>query len=375
MIDLIQEYEKNDILTTLDGNEKGKKVLLKIAGGIGDALIVASSVAQELAESEVSVCVRRHQVPLIGYVEGVSFVYPMEELKDPTFENQFDYSLDFTGFVADLMNLREGSYYKLAGERIGRSLKPGKLLLRMGEVAHNSVAIHAGASNPNRRWHYENWGKVALSFQEAGYHVYWLGTKEEYGFTMDGVTKLSDISDGLVFQSQMLAGCTHFLGNDSGFAHIAGLLGIRGAVAFFSTDPSDVVGEYPQITPIHVFDKVGIPSRSLNIDDPSAYRAMDAMTVGDVLKPFGISESTRTPPQKVSDVHLAYKPSSSLAKFLKYLKQDYVMIKDHEGTSGHPLLYFLDGASYVQKGDKKYRISCANPEILKRGIREVLVYD
>lgn len=375
MLDFIQEYEKSTVLTELDGNEKGKKVLIKIAGGIGDALIVSSSVAQELSESEVSVCVRRHQVPLIGYVEGVDFVYPMEELKNPLFENQFDYSLDFTGFVADLLNLREGSYYKLAGERIGRSLKPGKLLLRMGEVAQNSVAIHAGASNPNRRWHYENWGKIALSFQEAGYHVYWLGTKEEYGFSMEGITKLSDISDSLVYQAQMLGGCQYFLGNDSGFAHIAGLLGIRGAVTFFSTDPQDVIGCYPQLNPISVYEKVGIPSRSLNIDDPSAYKAMDVMTVEDVLKPFNISASTCTPPQKVVDVHLAYKPSSSLAKFLKYLKQDYVMIKDHEGTSGYPLLYFLDGASYIQKEEKKYRISCANPEILKRGIREVLVHD
>ncbi len=123
---------------------------------------------------------------------------------------------------------------------------PGKLALPLTPVqeserqsfrsrfppAHTLVAIHPGAGDPNRVWPAERFRALACILAEHPMVtvLFFLGDAEVH-FSAPGylpervnVQWVSQPLDGAV---PMLAGCDLFIGNDSGFYHLAFALGLK----------------------------------------------------------------------------------------------------------------------------------------------------
>ncbi len=280
----------------LPKNWEGLKVCIVSDLGIGDALIIAGVAGKELkrkAACHLTMAVKPHQMELIKEVDGVDDVISVSQLCGATTFSSFDVKINTTGTLATAFHIKKGSYYKNVGEFLGvpgsrGSFKNIESLTKNKRVS--SVFIHPGASNPNRRWDDEKWRELAYELRDRGLRVVWLGTCDEFGFNDSGIVKISDENENLVWQVKQLAKkATYFIGNDSGFAHIAGMLNIPGVVLFFSTSSKDVIGEYPELSGLDVFDRSGLkPSRSLNPQDNVHQHTSAILSVNDVLKHSGL---------------------------------------------------------------------------------------
>lgn len=250
---------------------KGAMVCLKVTGGIGDAIIAIGSVAPELQKRgwSVDAAVKDHQVDLIGSLEGVSACFRSPELNKGSERSKYSVIVDFKGTFNRRRELKGEDYYRLVEEKVGFEVSPGTLKVDSypKELTHRRVGLHPGASNPNRRWGAERWEELAYSLRDRGWTVHWLGTSDEIGFSDKNIFKLSDISDDLMQQARHLSLMGYFIGNDSGFAHIAGILGIPGLVIFGNTHPDHVICRYPELKGVHRFDSDRQPTRSLAQED------------------------------------------------------------------------------------------------------------
>lgn len=375
-MDFIQEYEENkNQRSRVDDNLGDSSVLLSMVGGVGDAIMAIGGSGRSLSgrkntPKRVAAVVKENQMELILGFEGIDEVHPPNALKNPAFCSEFDYKIDFADVFTEGMFLRSGGYYRHIANKLGAPVFKGKLTLPENPFRgrKNIVTIHPGASNPNRRWLFERWGKVALALRDAGYDVFWLGCKQEYGFNDDHIFKVSDVTQSLLEQALYVEASTLFLGNDSGFCHLAGVLDIPGYVLFSSTLPEDVIGNYHSLKGLHAFSIVGNPTRSLDINDKKSYEAIDAITVEKVLDELGLDASSSTPPQPNKDIKLFLHPDDRLKALSSSLAEDYVIMDFY--TDGVAKLFYQDDALFLDLGNQKFRVSDANSEILKRGIME-----
>lgn len=83
-------------------------------------------------------------------------------------------------------------------------------------------------------WARKNWGSGRLSvarskFRSLGWSVMFLGKREDFSDWKDD-PEVMKYPPTLLEQIHILAGCSGYLGNDTGFAHIAGALGLPSAV-------------------------------------------------------------------------------------------------------------------------------------------------
>jgi hypothetical protein len=264
------------------------RVALKFVGGVGDITMAIGGTASALDGRScfVDAFVLPHQVKYAAILSGIRKAYPVASWNEPETRFQYDVVIDFAGVLNNARSLKAKDYYELISERVGTLVKPGSYLgftFKPQPVA--CVALHPGASNPNRRWPYSNWDKLAYMLASRELEVLWLGTRDDYGFNDEkcGIWKLSDYYEDLVTQTKKLATFRYFIGNDSGFAHIAGLLGVPGVVLFSSTHPDDVIARYDSLRGVHRFDLVGEPTRSLDKKDRRSLDALEALTPEDVL--------------------------------------------------------------------------------------------
>jgi len=158
------------------------------------------------------------------------------------------------------------------------------------------LGLHPGASNPNRRWSEEKWEGIIEAAVLRGFRVLVFGTRVEW--TMHApphVEAMCEETDDLLWQCEQLARCQFFIGCDSGFAHVAGVLGMPGDVLFFSTDPKDVIDRYPNLNGIHTFRQIEKePTRSLNKEDPVADEAREMLDVPAVVNACKWGKLTQT---------------------------------------------------------------------------------
>lgn len=253
----------------------------RASGGLGDVLICAGV----LACSGATLAVPDHHVGLICRVRDLD-VIPLSRAR-PEVIRRHDQSGNFDGLFANTERLTDEEYYSAAARRAGTTPRRAVLEIEKSDQRFDYV-FHPGSSNPNRQWGKQNWYDLAESLTALGRSVAWLGVDSEWGYSGRGSTKLSDWTSDLVGQAEYLANAGHFVGNDSGFAHVAGILGVPGHVLFFNTHPDQVISRYPGLDPVHKFDVVGPPSRSLNPHDPRSAAAISALTVDDVCSVLGV---------------------------------------------------------------------------------------
>ena len=258
-----------EILKRVDANFAGD-ILLRFYGGVGDVLIGFGGIVSGLNKScRVTAGCCLWQMPLVNEVVGVDFVTTWEESNSPVYEAQFDAVLD----LALLSEQDRGShqlpdkdYYEILSKISGVTASPASFTFEHNpetQLGREVVAIHPSASTPNRRWLTDRWDELVSRLVGSGYAVIWLGTADEYGFNAEHVSKLSDLNSDLLWQSKQLARSHFFIGTDSGFAHIAGMLGVSGAVIFTATSAENVISQYRSLRGVEVFDKLGVePTRS-----------------------------------------------------------------------------------------------------------------
>jgi len=388
--------------STVDSNEplkglppldemKGKKIALKLTGGVGDVVIAIGGLAPVLAEAgaEVTAIVKGHQTKLITRMKGIAHAIETQKFNNPQARNKFDYLVEYSHVFNERRSLRAGSYYERASERAGISHGPGefevKRLKPLVKCLNCTVAIHPTASNPNRVWDFDNWKKVAYAIREAGCDVVWLGTKDEPGFSDDRITKLSDIDEDMSKQVATLARCSFFMGSDSGFAHLAGVLKIPGVVLFSNTWPADVIGEYQDLMPVCRFD-LEQPTRALSHNCETSQRLMKAITVQQVLEdaerlipsidPQFDIRSTQVGPVSVKRSLLLL---GDRCEFVRKLREVYDVTEGCElDSSVNPadfdiVLDATTGTTFGLKvGGKDVKV-VANISTVTRAIREILM--
>lgn len=279
----IEHVEGREPRARFSENEACERVCLKHTGGVGDVVMTvgggAVAVKERWPECEVVAAVRDGQRSLMGAMDGVDGFVDPRSIHRPEVRFKFDVLVDFAGVFNAVYELRRGGYYKLAGERLGIEAGPGRFKCGT-DPKPGTVALHAGASNPNRRWPEERWGELAYRLETD---VIWFGTSTDPGWSNDRSVRCCDQSTDLANQLDVLRGCEFFVGNDSGFAHMAGVLGIPGVVLFGVTHPDDVIDRYPTLEGLHNFENYGEPTRSMRIDDERGRALMDSITVDQVL--------------------------------------------------------------------------------------------
>lgn len=234
------------------------KILGIMKGGIGDCLMIAN-----LASTccDFTIAVEDYQIPLLSHIQGCKAI-SIKETKNPRISQEYDEVINFAYFLSSGHTLREGDYYKLVEDRLGIK-SPTLAGFDIPREESGGIYIHPQASNPNRDWLRERWQEVIPEL--ARYHtVYLLGRQAEFKIRGDNIVDLSKISDDLLWQTERLATASYFIGVDSGFCHIAGILGIPGNVLFFNTKSEDVIHRYPTLEGIDSFNGLE-PSRSTKI--------------------------------------------------------------------------------------------------------------
>lgn len=314
----------------LDKNYENSKICLRMFGGIGDVIIMIASSAKKLKEKpcKITAAVAEYQIPLIKEFYGVDSAIDTKKLNSKHIQESFDFIIDFQGVVNTTRSLKTGDYYDLVSKRLGFEVDIGSFRHIKYTPVHNVVCLHPNASNPNREWPKSNWEELALQLEANGYEVWWLGTKLDYGFNSKNIIKLSDISDDIIYQTKKLATVKYFIGNDSGFCHIAGVLGVPGKVIFGNTHPQDVIARYPNLNGIHNFREYSEPSRSLNKLDIQSINALESVSVTQVLAEMGLyPKKIQVTHQKATKMVVGIVGSSEYALKLK----DYLLSKVEVG--------------------------------------------
>jgi hypothetical protein len=320
-------------------------VLLRFHGGVGDVLIGVGGCLYGINDAcRVSAGVPKWQVPLVSQIVGIDEVVTYEESCSVSFCSRFDAVIDF-----HLVNTKQRDsgflpardYYDIMSDICGVPASPAKFNFETAPELVNDrkvVALHPSASTPNRRWLNERWDELVSRLVGSGFHVVWLGTADEYGFNSDHVVKLSDLDSDLVWQSTQLAKSHYFIGCDSGFAHIAGMLGIRGTVIFTVTSAKHVISRYPSLSGTDVFDKLGVePSRRLIADDPDAKKVVDSISAKMVLDSLGVD----------ANVCIDVNKKDSIPYRVKVINK--------EGDDGTALVNFIGSICEIISDDSKIK--------------------
>jgi Glycosyltransferase family 9 (heptosyltransferase) len=258
------------------------KCYFRVTGGLGDILICAG-VANSIP-AEITLGVPKYVIPLLESA-GVRCV----DHKSFSDYSDFDIIGNFDGCFATNHNLLDIDYYEAAALKI--NYKVGTLKFNLSEIQSNyDYVIHPSSSNPNRNWGAKNWIDLAWSLALKGNSVAFLGTEKETGFTDErmGILKLSDISSDLLWQAKVLRSSLHFIGNDSGFAHLAGLLGVNGRVLFFNTHPKNVISHYPTLSAVCGFSESEEPTGNLNPLDEKSSNFRNNITLADICTLYGV---------------------------------------------------------------------------------------
>jgi len=108
------------------------------------------------------------------------------------------------------------------------------------------VAIHAGSGGAAKRWPPERFAALAGEICGWGLHPVLIEGPQDSDITGAILAEAAHLSIELAVAREldilalayMLAGCTAYVGNDSGVSHLAGLLGLPTLAVFGPTDPA-----------------------------------------------------------------------------------------------------------------------------------------
>jgi len=356
----------------------GLKIALKMTGGVGDSIMAIGGPARDLASrgAIITAITMKHAGELIQEMVGVEDWLESQKFNNPAVRSKYDVLIDFAGTFNTAKYLREEPYYELVSRRVGFGVVPGAFKFKH-EPEGRRVAIHPGASNPNRRWDVKRWQQLAYEIRERDCEVVFLGTRDEPGFNDKGISKASDRDSNLLWQAKVLAKCCYFIGCDSGFVHIAGVLGVPGVVLFGNTSAKTVISSYPSLKGIEKFEG-GLPTRSLTVGCKKSKENMQAITVGDVIAatPLAAVETNGRALQRPKEaekmkIALVGVPNNEIVHFLKNRYEVVVYGNMPKHNDNDVLVVFSDEVWQLHtKSGKKYRVR-QNQEDLVRAIREI----
>ncbi len=105
------------------------------------------------------------------------------------------------------------------------------------------IAIHAGASEPGRRWLPENFATVGDYFARDGYRIVLTGTAEEVEIAAEVRAHMRYTALNLAGQTNLgalaalLSRASLLVTNDTGVSHLAAALRVPSVVVFIASDP------------------------------------------------------------------------------------------------------------------------------------------
>ena len=375
-----------EVAYTLPENVDGMGICLKLTGGVGDGIVALGSSAKYLNDTDndfspsITLAVFDHHRELMSHFKGVDNVIQSKDLNNPKIRNSFDVIISFDGTFNNSRELLRKDYYTLVSERLGRDVSLASFDFEKETSLNRVVALHPGASNPNRRWNKTKWKELAYELASRDYTVIWLGTSDEYGFTdiSNKIYKASDISNRLYYQAVLLSSCTLFVGNDSGFCHIAGILGIPGGVIFGATHPNDVIARYPTLVGIHTFEDYESPTRTLRGDDTKSKVYLDNVTVEQVLKELKLEAHVCTPGKETrpysrkSDLYICGTIES--AELLNLLIESYNLgwVGDAEIDNYFPVLVLKEKRVYVKTAKGEFNVNIIDTDNFLRALRTLI---
>jgi len=111
---------------------------------------------------------------------------------------------------------------------------------RMPAMGETGVALHPGSGSERKNWPLERWLEVAAGLRASGSRVVFVTGEAE-----EARGQLAQIPAGWEIWHQrplaelagLLAGCSGFLGHDSGMSHLAAACGLPCLLLFGPTDP------------------------------------------------------------------------------------------------------------------------------------------
>lgn len=234
------------------------KILGIMKGGVGDCLMIANLAA---TCCDFTIAVEDYQIPLISKIKGCK-VISIKATQNHKIVTEYDEVINFAYFLSSGHCLRTGDYYSLVEDRLGLE-SPVLAGFNIPRTPQGGIYVHLQASNPNRDWLRDQWTETLMEISKTD-TVYLLGRRAEFKVKGDNIVDLSLESDNLLWQAERLATANYFIGVDSGFCHIAGILGIPGKVLFFNTKAEDVIARYQSLEGIDSFGGME-PSRSTRI--------------------------------------------------------------------------------------------------------------
>jgi len=286
-------------LRHLPADWTGMNILLKVPGGVGDGIIAMGLVnTLKMKQCAVTVACPDAQLEFLKHFANVEGTIPVTSIHEAKVYSQFDLILDTGHTLTAGGKLVDKDYYVAVHQGIGfngTEIRLGKLHLSEDKLTkfrtllpdRPLVAIHTGASNPARRWSQENFRNLAYKIVENGGSVLFLGSGD-FEFEDDRIVCASKISRSIYDQAHMLYLCDAYIGNDSAFAHMAGIMGVPGTVLFSLSTPEQVIARYRSLRGLSAATRLNIvPSRTLKNDDINARKCMDALSVEEVFGSLG----------------------------------------------------------------------------------------
>lgn len=371
----------NEPLRIMPDSVKGLKVALKMTGGVGDVLMTLGGSAYTLrdeAPKEIVAVARTHQHLLLENVVGIDRCIGVQEFNRLDIQSSFDVVINFAYVFNASIELRRRDYYELVSERACRQVGPAKFTFDWQPPGVGRVAIHPEASSPNRRWINERWAELAYELVSRGCEVMWLGTRDEFGFSDKAIQKLSDENTDLLWQAGALAKVDYFIGCDSGFAHVAGLLGVPGSVLFGNTHPDDVIAKYPALAGVHSIQNYDAPSRSLRAGCKRSEDAMERITVKDVVDstPFADAKTItvrqeRTGPERLRLAVVGSALSSLGTELQAWFEVRHLMTMPHDVTVYDAVVCSKAGQTALMISGRVVSVR-TDAEDIRRAIRELL---
>lgn len=351
-----------------------QNICIKMLGGLGDCIVAASAVEALKNQNKNSILAcPKHFVPAMRELGVHSVALP--ELNSPTEQQKYDciVSLDKV-FIdkSDTKRLVNKEYYLAVGEVLELDLTPITCTTAPLQVP-SRVYLHPGASNPNRRWPNSNWEELANCLQLLGFQVVWLGAPDEFGYNSVRICKLSDTFPELADQiSTLKTKPGAFIGNDSGFAHVAGVLSLPGLVLFGNTIPDNVIFHYDSLFAAY-HER---PEKSSRSRDVACTDGLETISVERVLGKFitkALQERHPTMPVRAKKKDFLYVAEDTLGKEIpQWIHKNFELSLFMPSISSHRLSRDSTGRLCLETEAQVLYINETHPEVAIRGLREAL---
>ena len=247
-----------------------KTILFMCYGGIGDCLI-ASSVCNRLKTKQchVTFAVGENALEFCKYLDAPDDVVKITSTNSSSYKLNFDVIVDSTGYaLSGPRTIVDKDFYTACFDKIGfyeepilpqfvlpRQTDAVKSKLRQARVhMQDVVCVHTEPTAMHRKWPHSNWAETFKIMVTAGKRIMLLGKPMSAFDDIEGVVNCTDLS--VVEQLQICNASRHFVGIDSCWAHIAGLMNKEGMVIFSPSVPENLIARYGRLYAIQPYGQV-----------------------------------------------------------------------------------------------------------------------